>query len=91
MELNPAVRLHWCGFEGESSCVVFEETSGQTYLLDPLRSLMLTLFESGMSYFDIRVEIIQQLQGLVQSGDERVLDDILGEFSSLGLVEESAL
>ena len=91
MELNPVVRLHWCSFESEGSCVVFEETSGQTYLLDPLRALMLTLFESGMAYPDIQVEIIQQLQGLIQSGDERILDNILKEFSLLGLVEESAL
>ncbi len=91
MELNPVVRLHWCSFESESSCVVFEETSGQTYLLDPLRALMLTLFESGMGYSDIRFEVLQQLQGLVQSVDESALDEILEEFASLGLVEESAL
>lgn len=91
MELNPVVRLHWCSFESESPCVVFEETSGQTYLVDPLRALMLTLFESGMNDSEVRAEVIQQLQGLVPLGDEGALDDIFREFAALGLVEEPFL
>lgn len=91
MELNPVVRLHWCVLENESSCVVFEETSGQTYLLDPLRALMLTLFDSGLDHGKVMAEVAQHTQGLVRSGERSVLDDICQEFMALGLVEESAL
>lgn len=91
MGLNPVVCLNWCHFEGENASVVFEETSGQTYLLDPLRALVLTFFESGMTHAEVKAEVVRQLQEFAPTGNATVLDDLFREFAALGLLEEPDL
>jgi PqqD family protein of HPr-rel-A system len=84
--INTICRLHWRSWE-DLHCV-FDEVSGQTHQLDPLRALILNALCVEELRFD---EILNELANVPSFAQEEhvadVLQVVLSEFSSIGLVE----
>lgn len=87
--VRPVCRLHWACWNEEF--VVFDEASGQTHQLDPIRAFVLQLLTEG----------VQTFQGVSQALSEpRVAPDanvpdvhlktIFTEFEAAGLLETVA-
>ncbi len=84
--LNPAVSLHWAHWGSEH--VVFDETSGQTHLMEPLRALVLDLLGDGSQSFDAILTNIAATAGLESSQSPTdLVAPILEELEVAGLVE----
>jgi PqqD family protein of HPr-rel-A system len=86
--LNPVVELHWVGWHDEY--VVFDETSGQTHLLDSLRAFLL----NALSEREHDVEsLLFELEHAAEMENNRSLRDtvnsILAEFDTVGLLKAS--
>jgi len=85
--VRPCVCLHWAGWHDEY--VVFDETSGQTHQLDPIRAFTLNaLLECPQSIDSITcdgamVSVCSDLAHL-----SHVLGAVFREFVRCGLVEE---
>lgn len=86
---NPLAALHWQHFDGE--WVIFDEGSGQTFVLDALMAAALMALESGCR---TEAEISQQMRvDLPSSGTEALAEQLVQgmEFlAQLGLVEEAS-
>jgi PqqD family protein of HPr-rel-A system len=88
--LNPAVRLHWCSWAGE--CVVFEEASGQTHILDPLRAFVLnSIADSPQTLEELLLDISTAIVVEQTEEIERLAQLALREFETLGLLERSSV
>ncbi len=88
--INKAVKLHWHTVEDEY--LVFDETSGQTHQLDPIRAFVLNaLQEQSLS----SRAIFEELSLAVSPEDAHELlpltQTILKEFVSHGLAEVQSL
>lgn len=84
-----ATKLYWRCWNDDY--VVFDETSGHTHQLDPVRAFVLNLLGSSPQSFGA---ILEELSSIPVLADEHQLPDrllaILKELNTLGLVEESA-
>jgi PqqD family protein of HPr-rel-A system len=84
--IRPSASLYWAGWDDEY--VVFDETSGQTHQLDPLRAYVLnTLTASPQS----RRELMDDLQtALGESQTSEVVESlgaVLDDFDRHGLID----
>lgn len=84
--LRPVVKLHWATWDGEY--VVFEESSGQTHLLDAIRALMLDFFIEAPRTTTFFTDFLTQSLEVTSSDATEVVTLALGDFERLGLVEE---
>ena len=84
--LNPVVRLSWVAWNDEY--VVFDETSGQTHQMDPLRAYVLNALDGEAKRFQL---LLDEVSGLAeQLGEAKVselLAQVLQDFETHGLVE----
>lgn len=84
-----AVSLHWVRWDDEY--VVFEEASGQTHQLDAVRAFILNILAVEPLQYEV---ILEELIGIPALTEEPQLDgllnNILNEFSTRGLVEVTA-
>jgi PqqD family protein of HPr-rel-A system len=86
--LNPAVKLHWRHWTSEF--VVFEETSGQTHVLDSLRAFVLNSIADFPQTFEQLLLDISAAMDTEKTGEiERLTRTALSEFETLGLLERS--
>lgn len=89
-QINMAVVLHWHAVEDEY--VVFDETSGQTHQLDPIRAFILNaLQEKYLSTQAIFEELCLSLKPDDTSELQALTQEILNEFVSHGLAEVQSL
>lgn len=83
-----ATKLYWRCWSDEY--VVFDETSGHTHQLDPVRAFVLNLLGASPQTFGV---ILEELSGVPALAEVHQLSDrllaILNELSTLGLVEEA--
>jgi len=81
--------LHWVSWNDEY--VVFDESSGQTHLLDPLRAFVLNFLSAGCYPFEVVLTELTAIPALADSLRlSELLKAILSEFGALGLVEVTA-
>jgi len=84
-----ATKLYWRCWNDEY--VVFDETSGHTHQLDPVRAFVLNLLGPSPQSFET---ILEELSSVPVLADEYQLPErllaILNELTTLGLVEEAA-
>jgi PqqD family protein of HPr-rel-A system len=86
--INPAVKLHWrlCG----EDFVVFEESSGQTHLLEPVRAFLLNAFQEGQQDVGvIKRKLCEANASCNSEGIEFIFNQIIDEFKAIGLIETS--
>lgn len=85
-QLNPAVRLHWASWDDEY--VVFDEGSGQTHQMDPVRAFILNMLCDDVQNFQ---NLLNELSSISSIADTSNLKDllvkILNELGAQGLVE----
>ena len=83
-----ATRLYWQCWNDEY--IVFDETSGHTHQLDPVRAFVLNLLSVSSQSFGAILEELLSIPVLTAEHQlsER-LTSILNEFITLGLVEEA--
>lgn len=84
--INPVVKLHWAAWRDQY--VVFDETSGQTHLLDADNALVLDFLADRMVRFDVLVKELALASIIFR--DSKVADwltSVLYEFQKSGLVE----
>lgn len=83
---NPSIRLHWACWDDEY--VVFEETSGQTQKMGPLRAFVLNaLAVKAYRLEDIVEELLCVPALAVDSGLLAQLEAVLDELVINGLAE----
>jgi len=89
LQINDAVRLHW--HDCDDDFLVFDETSGQTHQLDPVRAFVLNAFSVGPLDFET---LLDDLSGALAPNQPAnlatTLRDVLHEFESCGLIEATA-
>ena len=84
--IRPSTHLHWAGWDGEF--VVFNEGSGQTHQLDPLRALVLDLLQESPRTWQETLDGVGQALALDAGADAApALQRMLDEFQRLGLVD----
>lgn len=84
--LNAAVCLHWCNWADEY--VVFEETSGQTHILDTFRAFLLNAVSESPQTCDQLLLDISTVMSTDKSPElEGLVTGALLEFETLGLLE----
>ena len=84
--LNPASHLHWVCWEDEY--VVFDESSGQTHQLDPVRAFVLHALSEGAQPVTELFDQLAQVPLLVASPHfPQLLSAVLDELQAHGLVE----
>lgn len=86
--LNPLASLSFRYFDGE--WVVFDEGSGQTYVLDPVMAAALMVLEEGALNGQELVEGIAQELSLDQELTLFRLDQVMAQFADFGLVSASS-
>lgn len=83
-----ATKLYWQCWNDEY--IVFDETSGHTHQLDPVRAFVLNLLSPSPQTFEA---ILVELSSVPVLADEHQLPEhllaILSEFNTLGLVDLS--
>jgi PqqD family protein of HPr-rel-A system len=86
--LNPAASLSWVSWDDEY--VVFDETSGQTHQMNALRAYVLnSLDKQGLSFKTLVTDVMSSLGSSTDTDLTAVVDSILREFETHGLVEFS--
>lgn len=87
--VRPVCRLYWACWNDEY--VVFDEASGQTHQLDPVRALVLDLLTEGIQTFSNVLQALQEPQlgqGVIHLDAQ--LKTIFIEFETAGLLETVA-
>jgi len=88
--LNPVARLYWAGWDNEY--VVFEETSGQTHELDPLRALVLNAAIGGPIHAaSVLADLAADLPEMRAEVSIERLNQIFAEFETVGLFESESV
>ena len=86
--VNGVSNLHWTSWDDEF--MAFDETSGQTHLMDPLRALVLDALSAEGLSFASALELLEQSAFLAHTPILMdLLATILSEFKAAGLVEVS--
>lgn len=81
-----SVNLQWRCWDDEY--VVFDETSGHTHQLDPVRAFVLNFLGTGSYQFEVVLSELTSIPAFVDAPKlSGLLQVILGEFSTHGLVE----
>lgn len=85
-QISPSVNLHWRCWGDEY--VVFDEASGYTHQLDPVRAFVLNFLGTGFYPFEVVLTELTTIPALVEVPElSELLKVILGEFITHGLVE----
>jgi PqqD family protein of HPr-rel-A system len=84
--IRPSAGLHWAGWDDES--VVFDETSGQTHQLDPLRAYVLNSLTTGPRSRRELMDYLQTALGECQTSEVvESLGAVLDDFERHGLID----
>ncbi len=84
--VNPAVRLHWRSWSDEY--VIFDDASGQTHQMDPVRAFVLNSLAEQALPFTTLLQDLTAFPMLAEAPELKgTLGDILNELNALGLVE----
>jgi PqqD family protein of HPr-rel-A system len=84
--VNPVARLHWVGWDNEY--VVFEETSGQTHELDPLRAFILNAAIVGpVQVQSLLDDLVTEIPSAASDISLELLSKVVEEFETVGLLE----
>lgn len=85
-QLRSVARLHWACWDDEY--VVFDETSGQTHQLDPLRAFVLHLLSERSQTFSAITRVLSALPAFpADFCANEILRTVINEFEARGLVE----
>ena len=88
--LNSVVDLHWAHWDDEY--VVFDQASGQTHHLDPLRAFVVNALTEAPQDLTGLVSELASFPGLGDAADlGRTLSGLLNELVTTGLVEADTL
>lgn len=88
-QLRPVCRLHWACWNDEY--VVFDEASGQTHQLDPVRAFVLQLLaEDVQTFSDVLQALSEPRLALGILHLDAQLKTIFIEFETAGLLETVA-
>ena len=83
---NPSIRLHWACWDDDY--VVFDETSGQTQKMGPLRAYLLNALSVKAYRFDDLLQELANVPGLSNDSSlTELVKTVLDEFVQSGLVE----
>jgi len=87
--LRPVCRLHWACWNDEF--VVFDEASGQTHQLDPIRAFVLQLLGENVQAWSDVLQALSEPQLVPDTIHlEAQLKTIFTEFEAVGLLETVA-
>lgn len=87
--VRPVCRLHWACWNDEY--VVFDEASGQTHQLDPIRAFVLQLLSEGVQTFSGVLQALSEPQLVPDFIHlDAQLKTIFTEFEAAGLLETVA-
>jgi PqqD family protein of HPr-rel-A system len=85
--VNPVVKLHWATWNDQY--VVFDETSGQTHLIEAANALVLDLLVNDTLSFDALHKELATLSAPLQGANlSDWLISVVTEFETSGLLEE---
>lgn len=87
-QVRPVVQLHWASWDDDY--VVFDETSGQTHQLDAVRAYVLDLLIEAPRLIPYLAGALSQSTSVPASEAAELIEVVINDFQTIGLVEAIA-